>query len=320
MTYRIHPLLLSMLLALCVHNAVAQDNYPNKPIQMISPLSAGTALDALARLYADKLSKLFGQSVIVQNRPGAGGVIGTQSTLTSAPDGYTIMMTNSAHSINPWVMPSLPYDSVKDFSGIGMVADAPAVVVINPLLKMRTLADFIRLAKEKPGTINYGSAGIGTSTHLAAASFAEKFGINLVHVPYKNGSDLRSDLYSGRIQAVFAPPAYVLPQIKEGKLYALGASTLEDLKEPLAVPSIAKTMGVNYEYSTWYGIVASSMVPAPILEKLARAVTQVSRDPDVIEVMRSNGVGPRNIPLREFDAFIKSDIEAVRRLVTNAIK
>jgi tripartite-type tricarboxylate transporter receptor subunit TctC len=320
MTSRLHALLASILLALCIHNASAQDIYPSKPIQLISILSPGTALDALARLYADKLSKLFGQSVIVQNRPGAGGVIGTQSVLTSAPDGYTIMMTNSAHSINPWVMTSLPYDSVKDFSGIGMVADAPAVAVINPLLKVRTLADFIRLAREKPGTINYGSAGVGTSTHLAAASFAEKFGINLVHVPYKNGSDLRSDLFTGRIQAVFAPPAYVLPQIKEGKLFALGSSTLEDLKEPLAVPSIAKTMGVNYEYSTWYGLVASSLVPAPILEKLARAVTQVSRDPDVLEVMRSNGVGPRNIPLREFDTFIKSDIEAVRRLVNNAIK
>jgi hypothetical protein len=111
-----------------------------------------------------------------------------------------------------------------------------------------------------------------------------------------------------------------LSHIKEGKLYALGASTLEDLKEPLAVPSIAKTMGVNYEYSTWYGLVASSMVPAIVLEKLARAVTQVSRDPDILEAMRSNGVGPRNIPLREFDAFIKSDIESVRKLVTNAIK
>ena len=320
MSTRLHALLASMVLALFMLNASAQDNYPNKSIQLISPLSTGTALDALARLYAEKLSKLFGQTVYVQNRPGAGGVIGTQSMLTSAPDGYTIMMTNSVHSINPWVMPSLPYDSVKDFSGIGMVADAPAVLVINPVLKVRTLAEFIRLAREKPGTINYGSAGVGTSTHLAAASFAEKFGINLVHVPYKNGSDLRSDLLTGRIHAVFAPPAYVLSHIKEGKLYALGASTLEDLKEPLAVPSIAKTMGVNYEYSTWYGLVASSMVPATVLEKLARAVTQVSRDPDILEAMRSNGVGPRNIPLREFDAFIKSDIESVRKLVTNAIK
>jgi tripartite-type tricarboxylate transporter receptor subunit TctC len=320
MTSRLHALLASTLLALCMHNATAQDNYPNKPIQLISPLSVGTALDALARLYGDKLSKLFGQTVFVQNRPGAGGVIGTQSMLTSAPDGYTIMMTNSVHSINPWVLPSLPYDSVKDFSGIGMVADAPAVLVVNPVLKVRTLAEFIRLAGEKPGTINYGSAGVGTATHLAGASFAEKFGINLVHVPYKNGSDLRSDLFTGRIHAVFAPPAYVLPQIKEGKLYALGASTLEDLKEPLAVPSIAKAMGVSYEYSTWYGLVASSKVPAPILEKLARAVTQVSRDPDVLEAMRNNGVAPRNIPLREFDAFMKSDIDAVRTLVKNATK
>jgi tripartite-type tricarboxylate transporter receptor subunit TctC len=320
MTSRLNALLSSMVLALCMHNAAAQDNYPNKAIQLISPLSPGTALDALARLYGDKLTKLLGQTVFVQNRAGAGGVIGTQSILTSAPDGYTIVMINSAHSINPWVMPSLPYDSIKDFSGIGMVADAPAVLVVNPMLNARTLAEFIRLAKEKPGTINYGSAGVGTATHLAAASFADKFGINLVHVPYKNGADLRSDLFTGRIQAVFAPPAYVLPQIKEGKVYALGASSLEDIKEPMAVPSIAKTMGVKYEFSTWYGLAASSKVPAPILEKLARAVTQVSRDPEVIEAMRTNGVGPRNIPLREFDAFIKSDTEAMRTVVKNAIK
>jgi len=320
MFMRIRTVLATATLVLAAGPILAQDNYPNKSIQLVSPLSVGTALDALARLYADRMTRVLGQTVYVQNRPGAGGVIGTQSVLTAAPDGYTILMTNSAHSINPWVLPSLPYDSIKDFAAIGMVADAPAVLVINPVLKVKNLAEFIRLAKEKPGSINFGSAGVGTATHLAGASFAEKFGISLLHVPYKNGSDLRSDLFTGRIQAVFAPPAYVLPQIREGKLTAIGASTNEDLKEPLAVPSIAKAMNVKYEYSTWYGLVASAKVPAPILEKLARAVTQITRDPEAIEAMRAAGVGPRNISLREFDAFIKADMESVRDLVRNATK
>ncbi len=192
------------LLAAAAFGAFAQERYPVKPVQMVVPLSPGTTVDIIARLYADRLTQRLGQAVIVQNRPGAGGTIAAQSVAASAADGYTILMANTQHSVNPALYANLAYNILRDFAGVAMVAEAPALVYVNPGLGARTLAEFVALAKAKPGTINYGSAGVGTATHLGGAYFASQAKIDIVHVPYKVTPDLVSDIVTGRIQATFS--------------------------------------------------------------------------------------------------------------------
>ena len=216
----------------------AQDAYPAKPVQVVIPLSAGTTADIVTRVFADKLSQRLGQNFVVQNRPGAGGSIGSEFAARAAPDGYTILAVNSQHSINPFVIGKLAYDTLQDFAGIALVAEAPALVAVNPQLGVTTLAQFIALAKQRPGSINYGSAGVGTATHLAGAYFADRTKVDLVHVPYKTGNDLLADLVAGRIQATFSPVAFLLPYVRDGKLTALAITSPEPSKAPLDMPSV----------------------------------------------------------------------------------
>ena len=187
---------------------------------MIVPLSAGTTTDIVARTIADRLGQRLGQPVVVENKQGAGGLIAAQAALSSAPDGYTILMVNSQHVINPAVNKSLPYDTLRDFVGLALVGEAPSVVVVTPTLGVRTLKDFIALAKQRPDSINYASGGIGSQTHLAGAYFASQAGISMVHIPYKVSSEVVGDLLTGRVQVSFVPAAFLLGPIREGKLLA----------------------------------------------------------------------------------------------------
>jgi tripartite-type tricarboxylate transporter receptor subunit TctC len=224
-------------------------------------------------------------------------------------------MTNSAHSINPALYRNLPYDSLRDFVGVALVADSPALVVVNPQVGARTLKEFVDLAKQKPGAFNYGSAGVGTATHLAGAYFASRAGVDIVHVPYKTSPELITDLLSGRIQATFVPPAFLLSQIREGKLLALGVSTAESMREPLEVPSVRRAANVDYEYSTWYGFLAPAKVPAASLQMLAQALQQAGESKDLKDRYRTLGLVGRSLVLKDFDAYIKADMEKLGPLV-----
>ena len=219
------------LLLFAALSASAQDRFPSKPIQIYSPQAPGTATDILGRMYADKLARILGQSVIVQNRPGAGGVLAAQQVLKSAPDGYTLMVVNTQHSMNPALFKDIPYDTVRDFSGVAMVGDAPALVYASPSMGVRTLGEFLALAREKPGAIHYGSGGVGSATHLAGAYFANRAGIDLVHVPYKVATDLTGDILAGRIQVTFSPVAFMLSQVREGKLLALAVTSKQRMSD-----------------------------------------------------------------------------------------
>ncbi len=310
---RSKALLLAALL--CAGAATAQDKYPNKPVQMLVPLSTGTTVDIIARMYADKLSKRLGQSVIVQNRPGAGGTIAAQATAKSAPDGYTILMVNTQHSVNPALYRNLPYDTLRDFSGIAMVAESPALVYVNPGLGVRTLPEFIALAKQKPGTINYGSAGFGTATHLGGAYFASRAGIELVHVPYKITSDLVADILTGRIQATFSPIAFLLAQVREGKLLALAVTSGERVALLPDVPTVSESGILGYESSTWYGFVAPTNTPRTVLEQLARAMRQITDEKEVQDRYAAQGIVPRSVILEDFDVFIRADVDKLGPLI-----
>jgi len=296
------------LLAAAAFGAFAQERYPVKPVQMVVPLSPGTTVDIIARLYADRLTQRLGQAVIVQNRPGAGGTIAAQSVAASAADGTTILMANTQHSVNPALYANLAYDTLRDFSGIAMVAEAPALVYVNPGLGVRTLAEFVALAKSKPGTVNYGSAGVGTATHLGGAYFASQAKIDIVHVPYKVTSDLVSDIVTGRIQATFSPIAFMLAQVREGRLLALAVTSRARVPVLPEVPTVAEAAIPGYESSTWYGFLAPARTARAIRERLARELREISEEKEVKEKFAGQGIVPRSIELEDFDAFIREDV------------
>ena len=295
----------------------AQDKYPSRAINLVVPLSPGITLDAIGRLYAEKLTKILGQPVVVVNRPGAGGIIGAQSVASAVPDGYTLLMTNTGHVILPVLNKNLPFDPIKDFKGITLIADTPSVVIINPALGVQNLKEFVALAKAKPGSINYASAGIGTPTHVAGAYFAQQAGINLVHVPYKLSADIVSDLLASRVQSVFAPPAYLPSMIKDGRLKALAISSTADLQDPFYAPN-AKSQGVDYINSTWYGILAPSKTPVDVLEMLRKAVNTVTEDPEVKAKLLLQGLNPNGLSLAGFDVFLAKEADRITPLLKSA--
>ena len=287
--------------------ARAQEQYPNRLITIIAPITAGTAIDIMARLYADKLSKKFGQQVVVANRAGAAGLLGAQAVATAVPDGYTVLFANSGHAILGALNKNLAFDPIGDFAGVMLAGEAPGIVVVSPSLGVANLKEFVELAKSKPGTVNYGSAGIGTSTHLAGAYFALKSGIDIVHVPYTVSATIIADLLGGRIQASFVPLAFVLPLLQDGRLKALAVGAKEPVTNPLAIPT-ALSQGVDYEYGTWYGLLAPGKTPKPVLATLNQAMAEVGKDPEFLDKVRAQGIEPRDIALERFDAHIRAEM------------
>jgi tripartite-type tricarboxylate transporter receptor subunit TctC len=294
--------------------AHGQDKYPSRTVTITVPITPGTAIDILARLYSDRLSKRFGQQVVVSNRAGAGGLIAAQAVANSPADGYTVIFANSGHAILGTLNKNLPFDPVADFAGVSLVGVAPGIVVVPPSLGVSNLKEFVELAKSKPGTINYGSAGVGTSTHLAGAYFALRTGTDLVHVPYTVSSTIIADLLGGRIQASFVPLAFVLPLLQDGRLRALAVAAKEPVVEPLQIPT-ALSQGIDYEYSTWYGILAPGKTPKPVLSALNQAITEVGKDPELQGKMRAQGINPQDVGLEQFDAHIRTDMARLAPLL-----
>jgi len=297
---------LTGLVCLCPP-ARAQDHYPSRLITIIAPITAGTTIDILARLYADKLSKRFGQQVVIVNRPGAGGLIAAQAVASSPPDGYTLIFVNSGHTILGALNKNLPFDPVRDFAGVSLVGEAPTIVTVPPALDVSNLKEFVARAKAKPGTINYGSAGIGTATHLAGAYFALKTDTDLVHIPYTVSATIIADILGGRIQASFVPAAFVLPLLQDGRLRALAVSAKEPVTDPIRIPT-ALSQGIDYQNATWYGILAPAKTPKSVLQSLSQAISEVGKDPELQAKIRAQGIDPRDIELEKFDLHIQADM------------
>ena len=297
---------LTGLVCLCPP-ARAQDHYPSRLITIIAPITAGTTIDILARLYADKLSKRFGQQVVVVNRPGAGGLIAAQAVASSPPDGYTLIFVNSGHTILGALNKNLPFDPVRDFAGVSLVGEAPTIVTVPPALDISNLKEFVARAKARPGTINYGSAGIGTATHLAGAYFALKTDTDLVHIPYTVSATIIADMLGGRIQASFVPAAFVLPLLQDGRLRALAVSAKEPVTDPIRIPT-ALSQGIDYQNATWYGILAPAKTPKSVLQSLSQAISEVGKDPELQAKIRAQGIDPRDIELEKFDLHIQADM------------
>lgn len=302
--------------------ARAQDTYPSRLITIVVPISPGTAIDILARLYADRLSSKYGWRVVVEDRPGAAGAVAGEYVSRATPDGYTVIFANSGLTFLKYTNANLKFDPLTNFSGVAIVAQAPSVVTVSPQLPANDLKDFIALAKAKPGTLNYGSAGIGSATHLAGAYFAQLTGINLVHVPYTDSNQILSDLLGGRIQASFVPGAFVAPLLKQGKLRALAVGSDKPLTEPVPIPT-AISQGVDYRFSTWYGVLAPAHTPKAVLARLHDAISAVSKDPELGGRIAALGLIAQDEGPEAFDTTIHkqiTDLTPVLDSITKAQK
>jgi tripartite-type tricarboxylate transporter receptor subunit TctC len=311
----INPCMLALaaVIAACAP-ARAQEPYPSRLITIVVPLTPGTAIDILARLYAEALAKRLGQQIVVANRPGAGGLIGAQAVAAASADGYTVLLANSGHAILGTLNRHLPFDPVADFASVCLIGEAPSVVNVAPALGVKTLSALIALARSKPGAVHYGSAGIGTATHLAGAYFALQTGTELTHVPYTVSSTIIADLLGGRIQSTFAPAAFTLPLLQDGRLMALAVAA--DAPDP-ALPGVptARAAGVDYVNATWYGFLAPGRTPRPVLQVLHAAIAEAGRDEELKAKIRVQGIAPRSIGLADFDAHIRADMARLAPLL-----
>ena len=309
---------ISVALAACTWSCMsahAQEHYPSRVVTIVVPITPGTAMDIQARLYADGLSKR-GYQVIVENKPGAGTLIGAETVAKASADGYTVLFTNSAHTILGTMNKNLPFDPIADFAGVCLTGRAPAIVTVPRSLGVQTLREFVALAKEKPGTINYGSAGIGTATHLAGAYFAYKTDTQLVHVPYTVTQGIITDLLAGTIQATFSPEAFTLPFLKGGRLLGLAVASDTPIHDSIQIPT-AVSEGVDYTYSTWYGFLAPAKTPPAILRKLRDDIVEAGKDPGLQDKIRLQGIDPASIGLADFDAYVRKDMERLAPLLAS---
>jgi tripartite-type tricarboxylate transporter receptor subunit TctC len=309
--------MLAAALMACATLAFGQA-YPNRPVKIIVPFTAGSATDILARNVGQKLSEMWGQPVLVENRPGAGGTIGANVVAHSPPDGYTLLVHSAAQAVNPYIYDSLPYDTTKDFVEVATLGGQPNVLVVSPAAGYKTVADLIAAAKKNPGALNYGSAGIGSGTHINGEKFKLVAGIDVVHVPYKGTPEALTDTMTGRVNYFFSPISAALPNIKEGKLVALGVSTAKRSSALPNVPTLAESGLPGFDYSLWVGMYAPAGTPPDVVDKINRDVARALATPEMRERLAALGAEPMVMSPSEFSAFMRSEMADSAKVVKAA--
>jgi tripartite-type tricarboxylate transporter receptor subunit TctC len=292
--------------------------YPNKPIKFVVPFSAGSATDIVARTVAEAMGKTLGQTILIDNKLGAGGTIAAAQVAKSDPDGYTILVHSSGHALNPSIYPNLGYDTLKDLTGVTALAAIPNVLVVNPAKGWKTQADLIAAVKAKPDQFNYASAGVGSGTHMNAEIFRIQAGIDALHVPYKGTPDAMTNVIGGSNDWFFAPLASALPLIRDGKLQALSVSTKQRASTLPQVPTSIEAGLPGSDYTLWIGMIAPSATPQPILRKLHEEASKALNNPEIKERMAKLGADPMPMSSEAFNAYIKSEIEVAARIVKAA--
>jgi tripartite-type tricarboxylate transporter receptor subunit TctC len=300
----------------CIATVASAQSYPNRTIRLVVPFPAAGTTDILARAVAQKLTEALGQAVVVDNRPGAAGNIGSDIVAKSAPDGYTLLMgTVGTHAINPSLYSKMPYDHVKDFVPVVLVAGVPNVLVVNPALPVNSVADLIKLAKDKPGQINFASSGSGTSIHLSGELFKTMAGVDMTHVPYKGSSPALTDLIGGQVQIMFDNLPSALPQIKGGKLRAVAVTSLKRAPALPDVPTINESGVPGFEASSWFGMLAPAGTPAPIVARINAEVNKWLQSADAREKLLSQGAEAAGGPPERFAAHIRAESEKWAKVV-----
>lgn len=294
-------------------------SYPAKPIRFIVPFPPGGGNDTIARQIGQKLSTAFGQQVLVDNRPGAGGAIGAELAAKAAPDGYTLFLAGVAtHGINPNLREKLPYDPIKDFDAVSLIASAPLLVVVHPSLPVKSVKELVALAKTRPGKINFASNGAGGSSHLAVELFKMMTGANMVHIPYKGLSPALTDLLSGEVQLMFSSAVAMLPQVKAGRLRAIAMTGAKRSPAIPDIPTVAQAGVAGYETASWYGVVVPAGTPRAAIAKLGQEIVNFVRSRENVERMNSEAVIPVGSAPDEFTAHIKNELARWAKVVKAA--
>ncbi len=308
---------LALLLFLSFHPVHAQEAWPTRPVRFILPFPPGGGTDILGRLIAERLSASLGQPVVTENRGGAGGNVGAEAAARSAPDGYTIVLVAPSLAISPTLYSKINYDPVKDFAPVSLVATVPNVMITQASLPVLTLQDFISLAKAKPGALNFGSGGAGTSNHLAGELFNIVTGTKLVHIPYKGVNLAMQDVLAGNVHLVFIGIPAAAPHIKAGKLRALALVAPQRSSALPDVPTVAEAGLRDFEVTTWYGVLAPAGTSRNIVNRLNLELVKIMHSPELKEKLAATGTEPHTSTPEEFAAYIKSEIakwgEVVRK-------
>jgi tripartite-type tricarboxylate transporter receptor subunit TctC len=310
--------ILIMLLCAVVMQALAQP-YPAKPVRDIDPYPPGGGNDTLGRLFAAKLGERMGQPFVVENRPGAGTMIGTEAAAKSPPDGYTILLSSIAtHALSPNLYARVPYDPIKDFAPITLLGVAPTVMVVNKDLPAASLAEFISLAKAKPGNFTYASGGNGTPPHINGEVFKALAGIDLLHVPYKGGGPALADLVAGRVHVMLDTAASAMPHVRGGRLRALAISAPQRSAEYPELPTFAEAGLPQYETNAWYSVHAPAGTPPDIVRRLNAELVAILKDPDILARFKQLSTEPVGNSPEEFAAFVRAELEKYARIIKAA--
>jgi len=294
---------------------VRAETFPSRPIHLIMPYAPGGIVDFAGRVVAQKLGEALGQTVVAENRPGAGGIVGVEYVAHSAPDGYDLVIMDPAYVINPVMQKSMPYDIFKDLVTVSVVNSSPEVLVVAPQLGIKTYAELVAYGKANPGKLNYASAGVGTTPHLAAAMWAQRSGIEAVHVPYKGVGPSYVDLVSGKVQMLFSSIAGALPFTSKGSVIAL--ATTGSKRSPVYpdLPTVAEAGLPGYDVDLWLGVFAPATVPRDVLAKLNEGIAKALKDDQLKASFATFGLTPRGTTLPEGAAFTKSEYEKWKKVI-----
>jgi tripartite-type tricarboxylate transporter receptor subunit TctC len=307
-----------LVAGLALGAAAQAQEYPTRTVRLVVPLSAGAGADIAARIVAQRMNEHWKQPVIVENRPGAGGQIGTAAVVKAEPDGHTLLVQSSSHSANPAIYRSLPYDPLKDLVDVALLGKTPYVMVSAGNGPYRSLKALIDAAKAKPGELAYSSAGLGTSTHLAAEYLTGLAGVRMIHVPFKGSPDALQDVLGGRSAFYMAPVNVALGLLKDGKLNALGVSTRTRAEVLPQVPPLAEQGLANYEVTLWFGVWAPARTPAAVVRRISATVNAIVHEPQVREQFAKLGMQPSPMEPQEFAQFVRAEIDVYRRIVQQA--
>jgi tripartite-type tricarboxylate transporter receptor subunit TctC len=309
---------IAILVAALFSGAAMAQSYPAKAVRIVVPFPPGGTTDILAREVAAAAGARWGQPVVIENKGGASGTIGSEQVKGSAPDGYMLMITATHHVINPSLRKSLPYDTKRDFTNVALIATVPNVLVVHPGFPAQSVADLVRMAKEKPGGISFASTGIGGANHLSGELFKVMAGVNMVHVPYKGAAPAMNDLVAGHVPVMFDGLTGVVPQVAAGKLRALGVTTLRRVPALPNVPTIDEAGVKGFEVSSWFGLYGPANIPAATLQKISTDILAVLGTPEMKERFAKHGADPGTLGQPEFARFVESEIDKWGRVIEQA--
>jgi tripartite-type tricarboxylate transporter receptor subunit TctC len=302
--------------AMLAHAALAgAQTYPAKPVRYVIPMSPGSGADTIGRIVTGGMSPALGQPIVIDNRTGAAGNIGAELAAKSPPDGYTVFQASMTHAVNVTLYRSLPYDLVRDFAAVTLLANSPSMVVVHPSLPVKSVPELVKLAKARPGALNYASTGAGTATFLAAEMFKTRAGVNLQHVPYRGGGEALIAVVTGEVTVYLGPLATVLPQVQQGKLRGLAVTTLQRLPMLRDFPTVAESGYPGYEAGNWYGLIVPAKTPREVITALRNAVLAAYKVPAVARRMEDLGYVQGGSQPEEFAAYIRSEIDKLAKIL-----